>query len=60
VARPEASSLVVSDGQVNGLVINAAAEPAFVAETIGTVSQLSGNTYDLGPEDGINLVVTKF
>jgi hypothetical protein len=60
VARPEASSLVVSDGQGNGLVINAAAEPAFVAETIGTVSQLSGNTYDLGPEDGINLVVTKF
>jgi hypothetical protein len=51
---------VVSDGQGNGLVINAAAEPAFVAETIGTVSQLSGNTYDLGPEDGINLVVTKF
>jgi len=60
VTRPEAASLVVSDGQGNGLVINAAAEPAFVAETIGTVSQLSGNTFDLGPEDGVNLVITKF
>jgi hypothetical protein len=60
VTRPESASLVVSDGLGNGLVINAAAKPAFVVETIGTVSQLSGNTYDLGPEDGINLIVTKF
>ena len=60
VTRPDAASLVVADGQGNGLVINAAADPAYVAEIIGTVARLSGNTFDLGPEDGINVVVTKF
>ncbi len=60
VTRPDAASLVVADGQGNGLVINAAADPAFVAEMIGSVAQLNGNTYDLGQEDGINVVVTKF
>jgi hypothetical protein len=60
VTRPDAATLVVADGQGNGLVINAAADPAFVAETIGSISRLSGNTFDLGPEDGINVVVTKF
>ena len=60
LTRPDAATLVVADGQGNGLVINAAAEPAYVAETIGTVARLSGNTFDLGPEDGINVVVTKF
>jgi len=59
ITRPNASTLVVADGEGNGLVINAAAEPAFVAETIGNVQQLSGSTYDLGPEDGINLVIIK-
>ena len=42
------------------MVVNAAADPAYVAQTIGTVARLSGNTFDLGPEDGINVVVTKF
>jgi hypothetical protein len=60
VTRPDAATLVVADGQGNGLVVNAATEPPFVAEMIGSVTQLSGNTYDLGPEDGINVVVTKF
>jgi hypothetical protein len=60
VSRPDAATLVIADGQGNGLVINAAADPAFVAEKIGTVVQLSGNTLDLGPEDGVNVVVTKF
>ena len=60
VARPDAASLVVTDGQGNGLVINAAADPAFVAERVGAVAQLSGNTFDLGQEDGVNVVVTKF
>ena len=60
ITRPDAATLVVADGQGNGLVINAAADPAFVAELIGTVARVSGNTFDLGPEDGINLVVTKF
>ena len=59
ITRPNASALVVADGEGNGLVINAAAEPAFVAETIGNVTQLSGSTYDLGPKDGINLVIIK-
>jgi len=27
---------------------------------IGTVARLSGNTFDLGEEDGVNVVVTKF
>ena len=60
VNRPDAATLVVSDGEGNGLVINAAAEPAYVAETIGSVARLSGNTFDLGSEDGVNVVVTKF
>lgn len=59
VTRPDAATLVVSDEE-NGLVINAAADPAFVVEQIGTVAQLSGNSFDLGAEDGVNLVVTKF
>jgi len=60
ISRPDAASLVISDGEGNGLVINAAADPAFVAEQIGTVTQVSGNTFDLGAEDGVNLIVTKF
>ena len=60
VTRPDAATLVIADGQENGLVINAAADPAFVAEQIGTVKQVSGNTFDLGEEDGENVVVTKF
>ena len=60
VTRPDAATLVISDGQGNGLVINAATDPAFVVEMIGTVARLSGNTFDLGAEDGKNVVVTKF
>ncbi|ESQ14110.1 MAG TPA: hypothetical protein DDY14_06345 [Chromatiaceae bacterium] len=60
ISRPDAASLVIEDGDGNGLVINAAADPAFVVEQIGSVTQISGNTYDLGAEDGVNLVVTKF
>ena len=59
ITRPDAATLVVADGQGNGLVINAAADPAFVEEMIGTVVRLSGNTFDLGPEDGVNVVITK-
>lgn len=60
VTRPEPATLVVADGEGNGLVINAAADPAFVVEMIGTAVQESGNTYDLGATDGVNVVVTKF
>jgi hypothetical protein len=59
VTRPDAATLVIADGQGNGLVLNAAADPAFVAEQIGSVTRLSGNTFDLGPEDGVNVVVMK-
>ena len=60
ITRPDAASLVVADGQGNGIVINAAVEPAYVVETIGNVARLSGNTFDLGVEDGVNVIVTKF
>ena len=60
ITRPDAATLVVADGQGNGLVINAAADPAYVAEMIGTVTRLNGNTFDLGAEDGVNVVITKF
>jgi hypothetical protein len=60
VTRPNAATLVIADGQGNGLVVNAASDPAYVAETIGNVTRLSGNTFDLGAEDGINVVVTDF
>jgi hypothetical protein len=60
ITRPDAATLVVGDGQGNGLVVNAATDPAYVVEMIGSVGRLSGNTFDLGPEDGINVVVTKF
>jgi hypothetical protein len=60
VTRPDAATLAVADDQGNGVVINAAADPAYVVETIGTVARLSGNTFDIGAEDGINVVVTKF
>jgi alkanesulfonate monooxygenase SsuD/methylene tetrahydromethanopterin reductase-like flavin-dependent oxidoreductase (luciferase family) len=59
ITRPDAATLVVADGQGNGLVVNAAASPAFVAETIGTVARLGANTFDLGPDDGVNVVVLK-
>lgn len=60
ISRHDAGSLVITDGKENGLVINAAADPAFVVETIGTVTHVSDNTYDLGDEDAVNLVMTKF
>ncbi|MGF1613640.1 MAG: hypothetical protein ACFCVA_06920 [Gammaproteobacteria bacterium] len=59
ITRPNAGTLVVVDASGNGLVINATPEPAYVADTIGTVSRLNANTYDLGPEDGVNVVVLK-
>jgi len=57
ISTPSEGTVVVSDGEHNSVVINAAANPSYVLETIGTVTQLSANTYDLGPEDGINVVL---
>ena len=59
ITRPNAGTIVVNDGAGNGLVINAAADKAYVAETIGTVNRLNDTTYDLGAEDAINVVVLK-
>ena len=59
ITRPNAGTIVVDDGAGNGLVINAAAEKPYVAETIGTVKRLNDTTYDLGAEDAINVVVLK-
>jgi hypothetical protein len=59
ITRPNAGTVVISDGLGNGLVINASADKAYVAETVGTVSRLGANTFDLGTEDGINVIVLK-
>ena len=59
IARPNDSTIIISDGENNGLVINAAADNAYVAETIGKVTRLNESTYDLGAEDGVNVVVLK-
>lgn len=59
VTRPDAATLVVADGAGNGLVINAGADPAYVVETIGAVARLNSSTFDLGQEDGVNVVVLK-
>lgn len=59
ITRPAGGTLVISDGSENGVVINAAADQAYVTETIGTVNRLNANTYDIGAEDGINVVVVK-
>jgi hypothetical protein len=59
VSHPTAGSLVINDGIGNAVVINAAADKAFVLEQVGTVKQLNVNTYDLGAEDGVNVVVFK-
>ncbi len=59
ITRPTGGTLVISDGSGDGIVINAAADEAYVTETIGTVNRLNANTYDIGTEDGINVVVLK-
>ncbi len=57
--RPSPGSVVISDGAGNAIVINAAADKAYVTEQIGTVAKLGANTFDLGAEDGVNVVVLK-
>jgi hypothetical protein len=60
IQRPQGGTLVISDGAGNGLVVNASADKAYVVETVGTVTRLGANTYDLGTEDGVNVVVLKY
>ncbi|MGH8606759.1 MAG: hypothetical protein ACREX9_04890, partial [Gammaproteobacteria bacterium] len=59
ITRPQGGTVAISDGAGNAVVINASAERAQVIETVGTVKKLNDNTYDLGAEDGINVVVFK-
>ena len=59
IKRPNGGTLVISDGAGNGLVINASADKAYVAETVGTITRLGANSYDLGVEDGVNVIVLK-
>ncbi len=59
IKRPQVGTLVVNDGIGNGLVIDAAADKAYVTETVGSVNKLADNTYDLGTKDDINVVVLK-
>jgi len=59
ITRPQGGTVAISDGAGNAVVINASAERAQVTETVGTVKKLNDNTYDLGAEDGINVVVFK-
>lgn len=59
VTRSHAGVLVLADGAGNGLVLNVAATKAEVAETVGVVKKLNDTTYDVGPEDGINVVILK-
>jgi hypothetical protein len=59
VTRPHAGALLISDGQGNGLVIDVAADTARLAETVGTVKLLSDTAFDLGTEDGVNVIVLK-
>lgn len=57
IAHPSEGVIVVSDGENNGLIIQAGTDPAFVADTVGTVTRLTNSTYDLGPKDGYNVVI---
>ena len=60
ITRPNAATLTIVDSDGNGVVIDASSEKPYVTKTIGQVNQLDANTYDLGAEDGIDLLVIKF
>ena len=59
VTRPNAGALVISDGAGNGLVVGVGGDQAKVTETAGVVKILNATTYDLGTEDGVNVIVLK-
>jgi hypothetical protein len=59
ITRPHAGALVISDQAGNGLVISLGTPKAQVAETVGVVKKLNDTTYDLGSEDGVNVVTLK-
>jgi hypothetical protein len=59
ISRPHAAALAIADGAGNAVVISLAPPKAQVGETIGVVKKLNDTTFDLGPEDGVNVVVLK-
>jgi len=59
IARPNAATLTVVDAQGNGVVIDASAPTPYVSETIGETTRLDAGTYDLGAEDGVDLLIIK-
>jgi hypothetical protein len=59
ITRPHAGALVISDQAGNGLVISLAPPKAQVSETVGVVKRLNDTTFDLGTEDGVNVIVIK-
>jgi hypothetical protein len=59
VTCPHAGALVISDGAGNALVISLAPPKPAVSETVGVVAKLNDTTFDLGPEDGVNVIVLK-
>ena len=59
VSRPSAGALAITDKDGNGLIINAAGDKVVVEQVVGVVKKLSENSYDVGSEDGVNVVVLK-
>lgn len=59
LSRPHAGALVISDGAGNGLVVGVGGEKARVTETVGAVKLLNDSTFDLGEQDGVNVIVLK-
>jgi hypothetical protein len=57
LTRPNATTLTISDGNGNSIVLNTSAEEQFVIETVGSVKRVDEFTYNLGSVDGVNVVV---
>jgi hypothetical protein len=58
VTRCNAGAVVIADQAGNGLVVTLTPRPT-VTESVGVVKQLNETTWDVGPEDGVNVVVLK-
>lgn len=59
ITRPHAGALVINDGAGNGIVLNIGGDKVTLGQTVGVVKALSDMTFDLGTEDGVNVVVLK-
>ena len=59
VTRANANALIIADQEGNGLVISLASPRADVTEAVGVVKKLNDTTWDLGTEDGVNVIVLK-